>query len=78
MLLGQSGWRLCASGKTEAAAAREVRQEGTTTTGVQRVAFSPSKGAGERDVISGTLKHHPHTLRLPGDKQIQTGFNPQG
>lgn len=53
-------------------------QEGTTTSGVQGAALSPAEGAGGGDLISGTLNHHPHTSRLPGDKQIQTGFNPQG
>lgn len=42
---------------------------GTTTSGVPGGDFSPSNDAGGGKLISGTSKHHPHMLMLPGDKQ---------
>jgi len=46
-----------------------------TTSGAQGTAFSPAKDAGGGELVSGTSKHHLHTLMFSGDKQIQTGFN---
>lgn len=72
----QEQWRSCPSGKAEAAVAKEARPGGNHQQWSTGSSFSPSKGAGGGELISGTLKHHPQTLMLPGDKQIQTGFNP--